>query len=179
MVGLRQARRFLGCTEGKFYTGTVYNNIFERFSPQRVVASVDYVNLISIIQRQLELFWLENNAALTKRPFSMRKFSILLKIILIFCQANGADSSPAADLESSFSFHGGEKINGQRPGEGEAKGHIQTTPRYMLLSGQKNPTETSEPFLLFFLPLLKAISVFLGNSTAVHFPLPSATHHHA
>lgn len=80
----------------------------------------------------------------------MRKFSILLKIILIFCQANGADSSPAADLESSFSFHGGEKINGQRPGEGEAKGHIQTTPRYMLLSGQKNPTETSEPFLLFF-----------------------------
>lgn len=32
----------------------------------------------------------------------MRKFSILLKNVLIFCQANPADSSPAADLESSF-----------------------------------------------------------------------------
>lgn len=38
-----------------------------------------------------------------KGQFCMRKFSILFKNVLIFCQANWADSSPAADLESSFS----------------------------------------------------------------------------
>lgn len=54
----------------------------------------------------------------------------------------------------------------------------QSTPRYMLLSDQKNPTETSEPSLLFF-PVLKAIAHFLGSPAVAHFPLPSATCHHA
>lgn len=57
-------------------------------------------------QRWMELFQWENKIVLTRKKkgqFCIRKFSVLFKNVLIFCQANWADSSPAADLESSFS----------------------------------------------------------------------------